>query len=108
VEQSETLLLLSVAMDWTPPHVAKTNQPSFAWCCRHGANRMTHPSPKGRHFRHRMQYDKSEVAANICGPTVQTIRWLYFCKRQPAFSRAIEHSSFEDQFPNLIDTVRNS
>ena len=42
VERSETLLLLSVAMDWMPPHVAKTNQPSFAWCRRYGANRMAH------------------------------------------------------------------
>ncbi|WP_195398749.1 hypothetical protein [Bacteroides finegoldii] len=47
-------------------------------------------SPKGRHFRRRMQYDKSEVAANICEPASKTIRWLYFRKRQPAFGRAIE------------------
>ena len=45
--------------------------------------------PKGRHFRHRMQYDKSEVEANICEPTAYNIRWFYFCKRQPAFGRAI-------------------
>jgi hypothetical protein len=38
-------------------------------------------SPKGRHFRHRMQYDKSEVVTNICEPTSKTIRWLYFRKR---------------------------
>ncbi|EJX04462.1 hypothetical protein EVA_07432 [gut metagenome] len=23
-------------------------------------------SPKGRHFRHRIKYDKSEVVTNIC------------------------------------------
>jgi hypothetical protein len=46
--------------------------------------------PKGRHFRHRMQYDKSEVAANTCEPASKAIRWLYFRKRQPAFGRAIE------------------
>ena len=37
-----------------------------------------------------MKYDKSEVGTNIGEPTAKTIRWLYFCKRQPAFGRAIE------------------
>jgi hypothetical protein len=37
-----------------------------------------------------MQYDKSEVAANICEPASKAIRWLYFRKRQPAFGRTIE------------------
>ncbi|MFT0357737.1 hypothetical protein ACMSEA_19160 [Bacteroides thetaiotaomicron] len=46
--------------------------------------------PKGRHFRHRMKYDKSEVGTNIGEPASKTIRWLYFSKRQPAFGRAIE------------------
>ncbi|MDU3579655.1 MULTISPECIES: hypothetical protein [Bacteroidaceae] len=36
---------------------------------------------KGRHFRYRMKYDKSEVVTNICEPVSKTIRWLYFCKR---------------------------
>ena len=27
-------------------------------------------SPKGRHFRYRIQYDKSEVVTNICELTV--------------------------------------
>ena len=38
--QSEALQVLSMATDWSPPLVAKTIQPSFAWCHRHGANRM--------------------------------------------------------------------
>ena len=46
VERSETLLLLSVAMDWNPPLVAKVYQPSFAWCRRLGTNRMEHPPQK--------------------------------------------------------------
>ena len=46
-------------------------------------------SSKGRHFRRRMKYDKSEVAANIREPASKTIRWLYFRKRQPAFGRGI-------------------
>ena len=88
-KRSEALQVLSMATDWSPPLIAKANQPRFAWCRRHGANRMAH-LPKGRHFRHRMKYDKSEVAANICEPAAKNIRWLYFCKRQPAFGRAIE------------------
>ena len=36
-----------------------------------------------------MKYDKSEVGTNIREPASKTIRWLYFCKRQPAFGRAI-------------------
>ena len=28
------------------PFVTKANQPSFAWCCRHGANWMVHLSQK--------------------------------------------------------------
>ena len=40
MERSGTLLLLSVAMEWNLPLVAKVYQPSFAWCHRHGANRM--------------------------------------------------------------------
>ena len=43
-----------------------------------------------------MQYDKSEVAANIRELISKTIRWLYFRKRQSAFGRAIEKSPFED------------
>lgn len=46
--------------------------------------------PKGRHFRHRIKYDKSEVVTNIRELTSKTIRWLYFRKRQPAFGRTIE------------------
>ena len=38
--------VLSMATDWMPPHVEKPNQPSFAWCRRHGAKRMVHLSPK--------------------------------------------------------------
>ena len=45
--------------------------------------------PKGRHFRHRMKYEKSEVGTNIYEPVAKTIRWLYFRKRKPAFGRAI-------------------
>ena len=89
VKRSGALQVLSMATDWTfhlkpkPINrvllgVADTEQNGW------------HISPKGRHFRHRMKYDKSEVGTNFCGPTVKTIRWLYFCKRQPAFGRAIE------------------
>jgi hypothetical protein len=46
--------------------------------------------PKGRHFRHCMKYDKSEVVTNIRELTSKTIRWLYFRKRQPAFGKTIE------------------
>ncbi|KAA3951970.1 hypothetical protein F3D71_10910 [Bacteroides ovatus] len=45
---------------------------------------------KGRHFRYRIQYDKSEVVTNIRGLTAKIIRWLYFRKHQPAFGRTIE------------------
>ncbi|KAA5404492.1 hypothetical protein [Bacteroides cellulosilyticus] len=45
--------------------------------------------PKGRHFRHRIKYDKSEVGTNICEPIAKTIRWPYFCKRQPTVGRDI-------------------
>ena len=46
--------------------------------------------PKGRHFWHRIKYDKSEVVTNIRELTSKTIRWLYFRKRQPAFGKTIE------------------
>ncbi|EJW92197.1 hypothetical protein EVA_19695 [gut metagenome] len=36
-----------------------------------------------------MKYDKSEEVANFCGAVYKTFRWVYFCKRQPAFCRAI-------------------
>ena len=92
VKRSGALQVLSMATDWTfhlkpkPINrvllgVADTEQTGW------------HIFPKGRHFRHRMQYDKSEVAANIRELTSKTIRWLYFRKRQPAFGRAIEHVS---------------
>jgi len=46
VKRSGALQVLSMATDWSIPLVAKAYQPSFAWCHRHGANRMTYPSPK--------------------------------------------------------------
>ena len=46
VKRSGALQVLSMATDWSIPLVAKAYQPSFAWCHRHGANRMTNPSQK--------------------------------------------------------------
>ncbi|MBC5591773.1 MAG: hypothetical protein SPI29_12770 [Bacteroides uniformis] len=46
VKRSGALQVLSMATDWSPPFVAKANQPSFAWCRRHGANRMAHRPQK--------------------------------------------------------------
>ncbi|MBS5552998.1 MAG: hypothetical protein KHX53_13440 [Bacteroides sp.] len=46
VKRSGALQVLSMATDRIPPLVAKAYQPSFAWCRRHGANRMTYPSQK--------------------------------------------------------------
>ena len=46
VKRSGALQVLSMATDWILSLVAKANQPSFAWCCRHGANRMALLSPK--------------------------------------------------------------
>ena len=91
VKRSGALQVLSMATDWSLPLVAKPIQPGFAWCPSTRSKPDGTSSPKGRHFRHRMQYDKSEVAANIRELISKTIRWLYFCKRQPAFGRAIEH-----------------
>ena len=42
VKRSEALQVLTMATDRIPPLVAKAYQPSFAWCCRHGAKRMAH------------------------------------------------------------------
>ena len=50
---------------------------------------MAHLSQKGRHFRHRMKYDKSEVADNNCEPAAKTIQCLYFRKHRVAFGRSI-------------------
>ncbi|MFR3711744.1 MAG: hypothetical protein ACLTVU_17570 [Phocaeicola plebeius] len=44
VKRSGALQVLSMATDWSIPLVAKAYQPSFAWCQRHGANRMVYPS----------------------------------------------------------------
>ncbi|MFT0357738.1 hypothetical protein ACMSEA_19165 [Bacteroides thetaiotaomicron] len=72
------------------PLAANTNQPGFAWCHRHGAKRMVHLPQK---------VITSGIAWNTSsrkwGPTSvsqpqKNIRWLYFCKRQPAFGRATE------------------
>ena len=46
-------------------------------------------SQKGHHFRHRMKYDKSEVADNNFEPAAKTIQWLYFRKHRAAFGRSI-------------------
>ncbi|EJW93177.1 hypothetical protein EVA_18720 [gut metagenome] len=88
VTRSGALQVLSMATDWSfhslPKPISRallgvTDTEQTGWRI----------FPKGRHFRHRMKYDKSEVVANISELTSKTIRWLYFCKRQPAFGRAI-------------------
>ena len=46
VKRSGALQVLSMATDRIPPLVAKAYQPSFAWCRRHGGNRMAYPPQK--------------------------------------------------------------
>ena len=46
VKRSGALQVLSMATDWSPPLVAQVYQPGFAWCHRHGANRMALLSQK--------------------------------------------------------------
>jgi hypothetical protein len=100
--------VLSMATDWSPPLIAKAYQPSFAWCCRHGANRMEHLSQKVVTFG---------IACNtICrkwGPTSvsQPPKTFDGSTSASVSLRSVEpscKSPFEDQLPNLIDTVRNS
>ena len=108
VERSETLLLFSVAMDWNPPPVAKANQLGFAWCQWHGANRMAHTPQK-------------VVTSGIACNTISRKWWPISASQSPkpfdgstsasVSLRSVEPSSkspFEDQLPDLIDTVRNS
>ncbi|KAA3889150.1 hypothetical protein F3F59_17175 [Bacteroides ovatus] len=69
MERSGTLLLLSVAMEWNFHLLQKSISRVLL-----GIENTEQPDgiffPKGRHFRHRIQYDKSEVAANICELTI--------------------------------------
>ncbi|WP_301230517.1 hypothetical protein [Phocaeicola sartorii] len=89
VKRSGALQVLSMATDWSSIH-------SQSLSVEHCLVSLTRSKtdgisfPKGRHFRHRMNNDKSEVAANICEPTAKAIQWLYFRKHQPAFGKAIE------------------
>lgn len=108
VKRSGALQVLSMATDWSPPLVTKTNQLSFAWCRRHGANRMAHPPQK-------------VVTSGVACNTISR-KWRPTSVSQPpkpfdgstsasVSLRSVEpscKSSFEDQLPNLIDTVRNS
>ena len=107
VKRSGALQVLSMATDWSIPLVAKAYQPSFAWCHRHGANRMTNPSQK-------------VVTSGIAYNTISR-KWRPTSVSQPpkpfdgstsasVSLRSVEPSSmfsFEDQLPDLIDTVRN-
>ncbi|KAA5445072.1 hypothetical protein F2Y36_09510 [Bacteroides caccae] len=88
VKRSGALQVLSMATDWSSIH----SQSLSAGLCLVSPTRSKPDgisSQKGRHFRHRIKYNKSEVVTNICEPVSKTIRWLYFRKRQPAFGRTI-------------------
>ena len=108
VKRSGALQVLSMATDWSPPLVAQVYQPGFAWCHRHGANRMALLSQK---------VVTSGIACNTIsrkwGPTSvsQPPKTFDGSTSASVSLRSVEpscKSPFEDQLPDLIDTVRNS
>ncbi|KAB3997969.1 hypothetical protein [Bacteroides uniformis] len=65
VKRSVALQVLSMATDWS----SIRSQSHSAGLCLVSPTRSKPDGisfPKGRHFRHRIKYDKSEVAASIC------------------------------------------
>ncbi|KAB4067062.1 hypothetical protein GAQ85_05890 [Bacteroides uniformis] len=65
VKRSVALQVLSMATDWS----SIRSQSHSAELCLVLQTRSKPDGasfPKGRHFRHRIKYDKSEVAASIC------------------------------------------
>ena len=69
VKRSGALQVLSMATDWSFHLLPK---PISRICLVLQTRSKTDATsiPKGRHFRHRMKYDKSEVVTNICVLTV--------------------------------------
>ena len=52
----------------------KSHSAEFCWVSQTRSKPDGISFPKGRHFRHRIKYDKSEVVTNTCKPASKTIR----------------------------------